>query len=305
MNDTGALEKIVDEVIAANPDNVAQFRAGKDKAFNALVGQAMKASKGKANPAQVNELLRKKLGAVDAALGSAPRRRRRSPRRWPRPRRAAAHSCLSRASSSSKRALMRSFSASWLATKRCCASMCCSLSSTWRFSLRRHLGRVALVELQLRVQASCAPPPARRRACCAAAIASSASSSAGGALLVVRGPVGVARQQARSRRFSSASRLRSSAALRALVLLGGALLGGQRRADPALARCRSRLSTCCSRSSALGDRAVGGEACGPWRRRRCRCLARRPAPSRPRQQQARSDDAAQSNSGTLRPHSTP
>ncbi len=62
MNDTGALEKIIDEVIAANPDNVAQFRAGKDKAFNALVGQAMKASKGKANPAQVNELLRKKLG---------------------------------------------------------------------------------------------------------------------------------------------------------------------------------------------------------------------------------------------------
>ena len=50
MNDTGALEKIIDEVIAANPDNVAQFKAGKDKAFNALVGQAMKASKGKANP---------------------------------------------------------------------------------------------------------------------------------------------------------------------------------------------------------------------------------------------------------------
>ena len=64
MNDTGALEKIVDEVIAANPDNVAQFRAGKDKAFNALVGQVMKASKGKANPAQVNELLRVRLGAA-------------------------------------------------------------------------------------------------------------------------------------------------------------------------------------------------------------------------------------------------
>ena len=61
MNDTGALEKIIDEVIAANPDNVAQFRAGKDKAFNALVGQAMKASKGKANPAQVNAMLRQKL----------------------------------------------------------------------------------------------------------------------------------------------------------------------------------------------------------------------------------------------------
>jgi aspartyl-tRNA(Asn)/glutamyl-tRNA(Gln) amidotransferase subunit B len=63
MSDTGALEKIIDDVIAANPDNVAQFKAGKDKAFNALVGQAMKASKGKANPAQVNELLRRKLGA--------------------------------------------------------------------------------------------------------------------------------------------------------------------------------------------------------------------------------------------------
>jgi aspartyl-tRNA(Asn)/glutamyl-tRNA(Gln) amidotransferase subunit B len=61
MNDTGALEKIVEDVIAANPDNVAQFKAGKDKAFNALVGQVMKASKGKANPAQVNELLRRKL----------------------------------------------------------------------------------------------------------------------------------------------------------------------------------------------------------------------------------------------------
>ena len=48
-------------MIAANLDNVAQFKAGKDKAFNALVGQIMKASKGKANPAQVNELLRKRL----------------------------------------------------------------------------------------------------------------------------------------------------------------------------------------------------------------------------------------------------
>jgi aspartyl-tRNA(Asn)/glutamyl-tRNA(Gln) amidotransferase subunit B len=62
MNDSGALEKIVDEVIAANAANVEQIRAGKDKAFNALVGQAMKASKGKANPQQVGELLRKKLG---------------------------------------------------------------------------------------------------------------------------------------------------------------------------------------------------------------------------------------------------
>ncbi|WP_288251679.1 Asp-tRNA(Asn)/Glu-tRNA(Gln) amidotransferase subunit GatB [uncultured Hydrogenophaga sp.] len=62
VSDSGAIEKIIDEVMAANADMVAQFRAGKDKAFNALVGQAMKASKGKANPQQVNDLLRKKLG---------------------------------------------------------------------------------------------------------------------------------------------------------------------------------------------------------------------------------------------------
>jgi aspartyl-tRNA(Asn)/glutamyl-tRNA(Gln) amidotransferase subunit B len=62
MNDTGALEAIVDEVLAANEKSVAEFRAGKDKAFNALVGQVMKASKGKANPAQAGELLRRKLG---------------------------------------------------------------------------------------------------------------------------------------------------------------------------------------------------------------------------------------------------
>jgi len=61
MNDTGALEAIVDEVIASNADNVAQLRAGKEKAFNALVGQVMKASKGKANPQQVNDLLKIKL----------------------------------------------------------------------------------------------------------------------------------------------------------------------------------------------------------------------------------------------------
>jgi aspartyl-tRNA(Asn)/glutamyl-tRNA(Gln) amidotransferase subunit B len=64
MNDSGALEKIIDDVLAANPDNVAQFKAGKDKAFNALVGQAMKASKGKANPQQVNDMLRAKLTAA-------------------------------------------------------------------------------------------------------------------------------------------------------------------------------------------------------------------------------------------------
>ena len=61
MNDSGALEKIVDEVLAANAKNVEEYRAGKDKAFNALVGQIMKASKGKANPAQVNELLKARL----------------------------------------------------------------------------------------------------------------------------------------------------------------------------------------------------------------------------------------------------
>ena len=62
MNDTGALEVIVDEVIAANAKNVAEFKAGNEKALNALVGQIMKGSKGKANPQQVNDLLRSKLG---------------------------------------------------------------------------------------------------------------------------------------------------------------------------------------------------------------------------------------------------
>ena len=62
ISDAGALEAIVDEVIAANGKSVEEFRAGKEKAFNALVGQVMKASRGKANPAQVNELLRAKLG---------------------------------------------------------------------------------------------------------------------------------------------------------------------------------------------------------------------------------------------------
>ncbi len=63
MNDTGALEAIIDEVLAANPKNVEEFRAGNSKALNGLVGPIMKASKGKANPAQVNELLLKKLQA--------------------------------------------------------------------------------------------------------------------------------------------------------------------------------------------------------------------------------------------------
>ncbi|NIE66637.1 Asp-tRNA(Asn)/Glu-tRNA(Gln) amidotransferase subunit GatB [Burkholderia sp. Ax-1719] len=62
ISDTGALEAIIDEVLAANPKSVEEFRAGKEKAFNALIGQAMKATKGKANPQQVNELLKKKLG---------------------------------------------------------------------------------------------------------------------------------------------------------------------------------------------------------------------------------------------------
>jgi aspartyl-tRNA(Asn)/glutamyl-tRNA(Gln) amidotransferase subunit B len=61
VNDLAALEKIIDEVLAANADNVAQYRAGKEKAFNALIGQAMKASKGQANPQQLTELLKKKL----------------------------------------------------------------------------------------------------------------------------------------------------------------------------------------------------------------------------------------------------
>ena len=62
MSDTVELDRIVDEVLAANPKSVEEYRAGKDKAFNALVGQAMKATKGKSNPVQVNELLKKKLG---------------------------------------------------------------------------------------------------------------------------------------------------------------------------------------------------------------------------------------------------
>jgi aspartyl-tRNA(Asn)/glutamyl-tRNA(Gln) amidotransferase subunit B len=61
MEDAGALEAIIDEVLKNNQKSVDEFRAGKDKAFQALVGQAMKASKGKADPARVNELLRKKL----------------------------------------------------------------------------------------------------------------------------------------------------------------------------------------------------------------------------------------------------
>jgi aspartyl-tRNA(Asn)/glutamyl-tRNA(Gln) amidotransferase subunit B len=61
MNDSGALDALINEVIAANAPMVEQFRAGKDKAFNALVGMVMKASKGKANPQQAGDLLRQKL----------------------------------------------------------------------------------------------------------------------------------------------------------------------------------------------------------------------------------------------------
>jgi aspartyl-tRNA(Asn)/glutamyl-tRNA(Gln) amidotransferase subunit B len=62
MNDTGELEKILEEVLAAHPKNVEEFKAGNAKALNGLVGPIMKASKGKANPGQVNALLMKKLG---------------------------------------------------------------------------------------------------------------------------------------------------------------------------------------------------------------------------------------------------
>ncbi|SFA88449.1 aspartyl/glutamyl-tRNA(Asn/Gln) amidotransferase subunit B [Collimonas sp. OK607] len=63
ISDSGALEKIIDEVLAANAKSVEEFRAGKEKAFNSLIGQAMKASKGKANPVQLTELLKQKLTA--------------------------------------------------------------------------------------------------------------------------------------------------------------------------------------------------------------------------------------------------
>jgi len=61
MSDSSALEAIVDQVLAANPKSIGEYKAGKDRAFNALVGQVMKASKGLANPAQANALLKKKL----------------------------------------------------------------------------------------------------------------------------------------------------------------------------------------------------------------------------------------------------
>jgi aspartyl-tRNA(Asn)/glutamyl-tRNA(Gln) amidotransferase subunit B len=61
ISDAGALEKLIDEVLAKNARQVEDYRAGKEKAFNSLVGQVMKATQGKANPAQVNEILKQKL----------------------------------------------------------------------------------------------------------------------------------------------------------------------------------------------------------------------------------------------------
>jgi aspartyl-tRNA(Asn)/glutamyl-tRNA(Gln) amidotransferase subunit B len=63
ISDAGELEQIIDGVLAANSKSVEEYRAGKEKAFNALVGQAMKATKGKGNPAQINEILKKKLSS--------------------------------------------------------------------------------------------------------------------------------------------------------------------------------------------------------------------------------------------------
>ena len=61
ITDTGAIEKVIDKIIATNPKQLEQYRAGKEALFGYFVGQVMKATQGKANPAQVNELLKKKL----------------------------------------------------------------------------------------------------------------------------------------------------------------------------------------------------------------------------------------------------
>jgi aspartyl-tRNA(Asn)/glutamyl-tRNA(Gln) amidotransferase subunit B len=61
ITDTGAIEKTIEEVMAANPKQLADYRSGKDKLFGFFVGQVMKVTGGKANPAQVNDLLKKKL----------------------------------------------------------------------------------------------------------------------------------------------------------------------------------------------------------------------------------------------------
>jgi Glu-tRNA(Gln) amidotransferase subunit E-like FAD-binding protein len=77
ITDTGAIEALVDDVLAANAANVAEFKAGKEKAFNALVGQVMKAAKGKANPQQVNDLLKEAGWLISVAGDCAARRRGR------------------------------------------------------------------------------------------------------------------------------------------------------------------------------------------------------------------------------------
>jgi len=61
VSDEGALEKMIDEVMAKNPQQLTQYRSGKEQVFGFFVGQVMKASGGKANPAKVNELLKRKL----------------------------------------------------------------------------------------------------------------------------------------------------------------------------------------------------------------------------------------------------
>ena len=61
ITDTGAIEKVIDEIMAANPRQLADYRSGKDKLFGFFVGQVMKVTGGKANPAQVNDLLKRKL----------------------------------------------------------------------------------------------------------------------------------------------------------------------------------------------------------------------------------------------------
>ena len=62
VTDTGAIEKMVEEVLSNNAKTVEEYKSGKEKAFNALVGQVMKASRGKANPQQVQEIMKAKLG---------------------------------------------------------------------------------------------------------------------------------------------------------------------------------------------------------------------------------------------------
>jgi len=64
ITDTGAIEQAIDAIMAANPKQLAEYRSGKDKLFGFFVGQVMKATQGKANPAQLNELLKRKLGGA-------------------------------------------------------------------------------------------------------------------------------------------------------------------------------------------------------------------------------------------------